>query len=735
MKIKKTTAFILSLVMLLTVLPVGISGGEKVNAETKTVGTFDQLESAVTNAKKNDRIVISTTGSIEFKHTIPVTTSVSIVGMAQNDFEKTKVVLSSPDEYESRHFEVKDIVENKDVILTIENLAINGSVPKRTGGIANGWGTVNMTDCIVNKNAGGYEGGGVYANYGTINNCQFTTNTTDGEGGAVSIGEVVINNSEFKNNSTKETRGNKGGAVFAGTVTMSGCTIENNSSIFGGGVAANIKSSLIDCKLKYNKATDHGGALYSREDMYLTNCELESNKAGIKGGAVKVERFGELYDCNFTRNTANTTASGDGGAINMFVGKLINCTLTNNYASQYGGAASAHIGQFTDCTFTGNESNKDGGAVNGDSVTFLSCTLSNNISKVKGCINANHFIEIYNSIIFKNNSSGKISVNSEGDLKIISSSIINNGENLDDKIYARRKINMAYSIIANSNKSQAVEVNSDNWPAIAPLEQKSHGTSGSTSEYCVAGESAGYTVNDLFGATPVLKNNGGYTRTLLPTEKARVIPVNSIKEKLPAIDQRGTARPTSGLACMGSVEIKMPQKADNSNDTKASNVTNIYSPNKNIYLKKGKSITLPVVASATDSKNPKLTWSTSNKKIATVNQSGKVTAKKKGKAKITVKAENNKSFTFTVNVVNKDKKVKKITVKGYKKSMKSGQHKYLKVILNPKTATNGKITFKSSNKSVITVDKAGKITALKKGKAKITVKAGGKKKVINITVK
>lgn len=172
-----------------------------------------------------------------------------------------------------------------------------------------------------------------------------------------------------------------------------------------------------------------------------------------------------------------------------------------------------------------------------------------------------------------------------------------------------------------------------------------------------------------------------------------------------------------------------------SNASKPANVTKIYSPNKNIYIKKGKTMTLPVIASATDSKNPKLTWSTSNKNVATVNQSGKVTGKKKGKAKITVKSENNKSFTFTINVVTKDKKVKKIAVKGFKSTMKKNQSKYLKVTLNPKTATNGKITFKSSKKSVITVDKAGKITAKKKGKAKITVKAGGKKKIITIKVK
>jgi uncharacterized protein YjdB len=45
------------------------------------------------------------------------------------------------------------------------------------------------------------------------------------------------------------------------------------------------------------------------------------------------------------------------------------------------------------------------------------------------------------------------------------------------------------------------------------------------------------------------------------------------------------------------------------------------------------------------------------------------------------------------------------------------------------------VKFKSSKKSVVTVDKAGKITALKKGKAKITVTIGKKKYTQTITVK
>jgi uncharacterized protein YjdB len=45
------------------------------------------------------------------------------------------------------------------------------------------------------------------------------------------------------------------------------------------------------------------------------------------------------------------------------------------------------------------------------------------------------------------------------------------------------------------------------------------------------------------------------------------------------------------------------------------------------------------------------------------------------------------------------------------------------------------VTFKSSKPKIVRVDKAGKLTALKKGKAKITVKIGKLKYVQTITVK
>ena len=70
---------------------------------------------------------------------------------------------------------------------------------------------------------------------------------------------------------------------------------------------------------------------------------------------------------------------------------------------------------------------------------------------------------------------------------------------------------------------------------------------------------------------------------------------------------------------------------------------------KKVTLKKGKSITLRATMTPKNSTD-KLQWSSSKKKVAKVTSKGKVTAKKKGKAVITVKTSSGKKAKCTVVV-------------------------------------------------------------------------------------
>ncbi len=128
-------------------------------------------------------------------------------------------------------------------------------------------------------------------------------------------------------------------------------------------------------------------------------------------------------------------------------------------------------------------------------------------------------------------------------------------------------------------------------------------------------------------------------------------------------------------------------------------------------------------------------YKSSNTKVATVDKKGKVTAKKTGKATITVTMKSGAKAKYTVKVQKGKVTTKSLKLNKSKCTLKKGKTFTIKVTRNPITATE-KITYSSSNKKIATVDKKGKITAKKKGKATITVKtSNGKKATCKVTVK
>ena len=122
----------------------------------------------------------------------------------------------------------------------------------------------------------------------------------------------------------------------------------------------------------------------------------------------------------------------------------------------------------------------------------------------------------------------------------------------------------------------------------------------------------------------------------------------------------------------------------------------------------------------------------SNKKVATVNAKGVVTAVKVGIAKVTIVDNFGKSKVVTI-VVKKAPKTLKANVT--KKTLKLGK----KFTIKPKFAKDCysyQIKFSTSNKKVATVNSKGVVVAKKKGKATILLKTyNGKKAKIVVVVK
>ena len=145
---------------------------------------------------------------------------------------------------------------------------------------------------------------------------------------------------------------------------------------------------------------------------------------------------------------------------------------------------------------------------------------------------------------------------------------------------------------------------------------------------------------------------------------------------------------------------------------------------KTATVYKGKTTTLK--ATVTGTAAAKVTFTSSNPKVAAVNKTtGKVTAKAKGTAVITAKCGDVK-VTCKVTVKNPT-----LTLNKTSASVKVGKT----TKITAKAAPSGKVTYKSGNKKIATVSSKGTIKGIKKGTAKITVTCNGVTKTVKVTVK
>ena len=157
----------------------------------------------------------------------------------------------------------------------------------------------------------------------------------------------------------------------------------------------------------------------------------------------------------------------------------------------------------------------------------------------------------------------------------------------------------------------------------------------------------------------------------------------------------------------------------------------------NVTLKNNNTLTLKATITPSDASNKTLTWTSSNPSVATVNESGKVTAKEVGTATITAKSSNGKvkaTCKVTVlkeNIIN----VSSISVNRESSYMFTGEKQTLTITVNPSNATNKTVTWKSSDPSIATVNESGVVTAKKGGKVTISAtSSNGKVGKTTITI-
>ena len=171
-------------------------------------------------------------------------------------------------------------------------------------------------------------------------------------------------------------------------------------------------------------------------------------------------------------------------------------------------------------------------------------------------------------------------------------------------------------------------------------------------------------------------------------------------------------------------------------DEQEVHVTGVSVSPATLSLVEGASDQLRATVTPSDAANKSVSWTSSATAIATVDNTGKVTAVSAGTATITVKtADGGKTATCAVTVTTKVIPVTGISIEeGATAEVEEGKTVTLTAKVQPDNATDKTLTWTSSNKAIATVAD-GVVTGVAAGQAVITAKAGDKEATCTVTVK
>lgn len=141
----------------------------------------------------------------------------------------------------------------------------------------------------------------------------------------------------------------------------------------------------------------------------------------------------------------------------------------------------------------------------------------------------------------------------------------------------------------------------------------------------------------------------------------------------------------------------------------------------NLDMTPGMVKNLVSIVTPSDAINTNVIWTSSNNNVATVNNSGQITAISNGTATVTATTLDG-GFTSSA-AVSVTTPVESITVDQNQTTFQSGQTRQFYVIVSPLTATNTNVTWSSSNPSVATVNDKGLVTTISNGSTTITATA------------
>ena len=136
----------------------------------------------------------------------------------------------------------------------------------------------------------------------------------------------------------------------------------------------------------------------------------------------------------------------------------------------------------------------------------------------------------------------------------------------------------------------------------------------------------------------------------------------------------------------------------------------------------GYTFALKATVAPSSASNKAVEWTTSDRRVASVDENGVIRGVAKGKATITCTAKDGSGKKATCAVTVKIP-VYSITLNRAAATMTKGKVFQLKATIEPSLADNKAVTWKSSNTAVVTVDSTGRMTGVGKGTTVVTCTA------------
>jgi uncharacterized protein YjdB len=147
-------------------------------------------------------------------------------------------------------------------------------------------------------------------------------------------------------------------------------------------------------------------------------------------------------------------------------------------------------------------------------------------------------------------------------------------------------------------------------------------------------------------------------------------------------------------------------------------------------LAKGESEYLSATIYPEDATDMSVTWSSSDTRIAEVDDDGKVTAKNGGSVTITATSGDVSDYCFVTVIV----PVSSISLNKTELALIKGRQEVLSATVGPEDATDKTVSWSSSDTSVASVDQNGTVTAVNAGSAIVTAQAGTMSATCHISV-